>query len=160
MYKDEIWYRKLEQAVDTRRDSFTDEQWKKFGVDYLLRVANRVREFSDSCETCKAYQHTLQRLEEELQELPGSKAQRQYQTGQLDEIGQHFAAEHRLAPPRYFVRRWLRYGLISGLVLGFIGMLMVGYLILFPAATLALTAAGALYGHTQDQKCLRARRVV
>jgi hypothetical protein len=157
MYKDEIWYRKFEQAMANRRDTFTDKQWEKLNLDYLLRVANRVRELSDSCETCQGYQRALTRLEEELQELPASKAQRQYQAEQLGEMGQHFVAEHRLAPPHYFRKRWLRYGVFAGLGLGFVAMLAVGNLLLFPVATLLVAGAAALYGHTEDQKYERKR---
>jgi hypothetical protein len=160
MYKDEIWHRKFEQAVVNRRDLFSDKQWTKFDLDYLLKVANRVRELSDSCETCRAYQQTLTRLEEELQELPNSKAQRQYQAGQLDEIGRHFIAAHKIAPPRFCLKRWLKIGLFAGLGIGFVAMLVVGDLLLFPLAIVALTAAGALYGYSEDQKFARTGRVI
>lgn len=160
MYKDEIWYRKFEQAVNERRDLFSDKQWAKFQLDHLLKVANRVREFSESCDTCRGYQHTLTRLEEESQELPGSKAQRQYQMGQLYQMGEHFVTEHQLAPPKFFLRRWLRYGLFAGLGVGFVAMIIVGNLLLFPAATLLLTGLGAFYGYVQDQKFVRERRLV
>jgi hypothetical protein len=160
MYKDEIWYRRFEQSVQNRRDSFTDKQWIKLDLDYLLKVANRVREFSENCETCRGYQQTLTRLEEELQELPNSKAQRQYQAGQLDEIGRHFVAEHRLAPPRFFFKRWLKHGLFAGIGIGFLAMLVVGYLLLLPLGIVVVTGMGALYGYSEDQKHARERRVI
>ena len=160
MYKDDIWYRKFEQSVENRRDSFSDKQWAKLDLPYLLKVADRVRELSDNCETCRGYQHTLTRLEEELQELPGSKAQRQYQAAQLDEIGRHFVAAHRLAPPRFFFKRWLKYGLFAGIGIGFVAMLVVGYLVLFPLGIALFTGLGALYGYSADQKYARERRVV
>jgi hypothetical protein len=160
MYKDEIWYRRFEQSVEQRREFFTDKQWAKLNLDYFLKVANRVRELSDGCETCRSYQQTLTRLEEELQELPNSKAQRQYQAAQLDEMGRHFAAEHRLAPPGYYLRLWLKRGLFAGLGLGFVAMLVSGNLLLFPAVTLFLTGAGALYGYSEDQRFARDRRQV
>ncbi|MGC9468119.1 MAG: DUF456 domain-containing protein [Anaerolineae bacterium] len=160
MYRDEIWYRKLEQLIDDRRDGFTDKQWTKYRIDQLLRVANRVREFSQDCETCQSYQHTLTRLEEELQELPDSKAQRQYQKEQLQEMGEHFVSEHNLAPRQFFMRKWLKYGIIGGLVVGFAALVIVGNLLLLPAGALVGAGLGAFYGMTQDQKFEREHRLI
>ena len=160
MYKDEIWYRKFEQAIEQRRDLFSDKQWTKFHMDYLLKVANRVRELSDSCQTCRGYQHTLTRLEEEVQELPGSKAQRQHQTTQLRQMLRHFVEEHQLAPPQFFLRRWTRYGVFAGFGVGVVAVLVVGQPVLFPVAILFTTASAALYGYTEDQKVARERRLV
>jgi hypothetical protein len=152
MYKDEIWYRKLEEALDEHRDDFSDKQWDKYRIDLLLKVANRVRTFSDDCETCRSYQHRLTRLEEEIQELPDSKAQRQYQREQLYGMAQHFVAEHQLAPPGFFLRKYLRVGLIAGAVLGFAAMLAIGNLLIFPLGILLGGGMAALYGWTEDQR--------
>lgn len=158
MYKDEIWYRKIEQAIEDRRESFTDKQWAKFRIDELLRVANRVREFSDGCETCRDFQHTLTRLEEEFQELPGSKAQRQYQGDQLLEIEEHFAKAHRIALPRFYLRKRLKLGLVVGAVGGFIGLLVVGNLLLFPLGIVVGAILAVLYGLVEDQTIEREHR--
>ena len=158
MYKDEIWHRKLVEAFGQHRDGFTGKQWAKFRMDRLLKVANRVREFSDSCETCQGFQHTLTRLEEEAQELPGSKAQRQYQAEQMWGMEVHLAAAHRLAPPAFFVRRWLRLGSLLGSAAGFVTSLVVGNLLLIPAGALVGAVLAALYGNTEDQKVEREHR--
>jgi hypothetical protein len=160
MYKDEIWYRKLEQAVDEHRESLTEKQWRKYNIDGLLRVANRVRQFSDDCDTCQSYQHALTRLEEEFQELPDSKAQRQYQADQLQEMATHFVNAHQIAPPGYFLRKWLRRGLIAGAVVGFAALIVVGNLLLLPLAIIAGAAVTALYGWSEDQKVTREHRLI
>lgn len=152
MYKDEIWYRKLEDELDEHRDDFDEKQWKKYQLDQLLKVANRVRTLSDGCETCRSYQHLLTRMEEEVQELPDSKAQRQYQREQLYEMAKHFVAEHRLAPPNFFLRKYLRLGLIIGGVVGFVAMVLVGNLLLLPLGLLLGGGGAALYGWTEDQR--------
>lgn len=158
MYKDEIWYRKLESAVNGRRDDFSDKQWRKFQVGRLLRTANRVRETSESCETCQSYQHTLTRLEEEFAELPDSKAQRQYQAEQLREMGQHFVRAHGFAPSGYFLRYWLRMGLRVGALAGFLGMIIGGNLLLLPVGIVLVGAVSAAIGYVVDQKYERERR--
>ncbi|MBN1248434.1 MAG: hypothetical protein JXC32_12300 [Anaerolineae bacterium] len=160
MYKDEIWYRKLELAINDRQDDFTDKQWRKYQVDHLLKVANRVRETSEDCEVCQSYQHTLTRLEEEFAELPGSKAQRQYQSQQLREMGQHFVKAHNLAPPGYFLRHWLRTGLIGGVLVGLVAMVVFGNLLLLPGGVAVVGGAAALYGMTLDQKAEREHRLI
>mgnify|MGYP006302206597 FL=1 len=118
MYKDDLWYRKLVQEIEAHKDDLTDKEWSKYKIDQLLRTAERVRQESEECETCRDYQHTITRLEEELQELPDSKAQRQWQSEKLREIGKHFVRVHDLAPPRFYFRKWLKLGLVVGMVLG------------------------------------------
>jgi len=158
MYRDEIWYRKLEQSISERRDSFTDKQWSKFRIDQLLKMANRVRVLSDDCEVCRGYQHTLTRLEEEFTELADSKAQRQYQVQQLALMAKHMVADHRLAPPQFYVRKWLRFGLIAGAIVGFVAMLAIGNLLLLPGGVIGGVALGAVYGYSEDQKVEREHR--
>jgi hypothetical protein len=160
MYRDEIWYRKLELALNERQDDFTDKQWHRFQAEYLLKMANRVRETSEACEICQSYQHTLTRLEEEFAELPDSKAQRQYQAEQLREMGKHFVKAHNLAPPRYFLAHWIRLGLIGGIVVGLVATIVIGNLLLFPTAIVLIGAAAAIYGLTLDQKYEREHRLI
>jgi hypothetical protein len=158
MYRDEIWYRKLEEAVRAHQDDLTSKQWATYQIDQLLRIADRVREHADGCETCRSFQHTLTRLEEELQELPGSKAQRQYQAAQLRQMGEHFVAEHHLVPPRFYLRRWLRIGVFAGLAIGLLAALVAQNATLVPVVTLVIVACCALYGFTRDQEVEREHR--
>ncbi len=158
MYRDEIWYRKLEEAVQAHRDDLTTKQWATYQIPHLLRIADRVRGHADVCETCRSYQHTLTRLEEELQELPSSKAQRQYQAAQLRQMGEHFVAEHQLVPPSFYLRRWLRIGVFAGLAVGLVAALVTENAILVPVGTLVIAASCALYGFTMDQKVEREHR--
>ena len=161
MYKDDIWYRKLTQAVDEHRPDFTKKQLQKFAIDFMMRIAWRVKDYSDSCETCRSFQHALTRLEEEFSELPDSKAQRQYQTKQLREMAVHFASVHRLAPPRYYLLKYLRYGLIAGLLAGIIlGFMVLNdgvYVLIGTAVGLVL---GGLFGSTEDAKVRNEHRLI
>ena len=158
MIRDEIWHRKLVDAIGRRRDGFTAKQWARYRMDGLLKVAARVRDLSPSCETCQGFQHTLSRLEEELQELPDSKAQRQYQAQQLALMEAHFVVGHRLASPGFFVRKWVRLGVLAGVVVGCLAALVTGSFLLIPAATLVGLGVGLLYGQTEDQKVEREHR--
>lgn len=160
MYKDEIWYRKLVQAVEEHREQFSQKQWDSFRVDLLLKVANRVREFSGECMTCRGYQHTLTRLEEEFQELPDSKAQRQYQREQLRAMTDHLVQAHRLAAPGYFARKRLKFGVLVGLALGFLAMLVYGNLLLWPLGVLVGGGLAWAYGITEDQRFEREHRLL
>jgi hypothetical protein len=158
MYRDEIWYRKLEEAVVEHRGDFTAKQWSKYRIDHLLRLANHIRGYSDACDACRDYQQVLTRLEEEFQELPESKAQRQYQEAQLAQMAAHFATSHRLVPAGYFLRQWLRRGVLLGVVVSFAAAVLVGNALLLPVGTLAIAAASVLYGMGLDEKVARERR--
>jgi hypothetical protein len=161
MYKDDIWYRKVTQEIEEHEEDLTDKQWSKYKIDQLLRIANRVRQKSENCETCRSFQHTITRLEEELQELPDSKAQRQWQAEKLYEMGSHFVQAHELAPPHYFFRKWLKIGLIAGLVLGLVAALFVtGSLISLPLGGILGGLFGGTYGWGQDRQFRQNHRLI
>jgi hypothetical protein len=127
MYKDDQWYQAWAEAVEIHQEEFTPKQNRRYQIDLMTRIARRVRDHSERCERCRSYQHTLTRLEEEMQELPDSKAQRQWQRQKLREIGQHYVAQHNLAPPGYYTRQGLKYGLLSGAALGvLVGLIVLG----------------------------------
>lgn len=161
MYKDDIWHRKLVQAVDEHRQDFTQKQQRKYQIEFMLRIAKRVKESSDGCETCRSLQHTLTRLEAEFQELPGSKAQRRYQVEQLGEMAEHFVKAHRLAPPVYYTRQYVRYGLIGGLLIGILlGFVIFGNGIYLPLAVIVGLLLGWAYGSAEDVKMKNERRLI
>jgi chromatin segregation and condensation protein Rec8/ScpA/Scc1 (kleisin family) len=161
MYKDDIWYRKVAQEIEAHEEELTDKQWSKYKIDQLLRVADRVRQNSEDCETCRGFQHTITRLEEELQELPDSKAQRQWQAEKLREMGKHFVQVHDLAPPRYFLRKWLRIGLFAGLILGLLATLFVtGTLISLPIGGVLGGLLGGMYGWGQDAQMKQKHKLI
>ena len=161
MYKDDIWHRKLVRAVEEHEEDFTDKQWSKYRIDQLLRIAERVRQKSEDCEACRSYQHTITRLEEEFQELPDSKAQRQWQAQKIREMSAHLVEEHDLAPPHYFLRRWLKIGLIAGLTLGLVAAALVTRdLLSIPLGLLLGALIGGLYGWSQDSRFRREHKLI
>lgn len=66
MYRDELWYRQLVRDIEVHQSDFTEKQLHAYQVDLLLRLALRIKEASDACETCRSYQSILSRLVEEL----------------------------------------------------------------------------------------------
>ena len=161
MYKDDIWYRKIAQEIESHEEDLTDKQWSKYKIDQLLRIADRVRQTSEACETCRGFQYTITRLEEELQELPESKAQRQWQAEKLHEMGKHFVQAHDLAPPHYFLRKWLKIGLVAGLVLGlFAALFVTGNLISLPLGGIVGGLLGGIYGWGQDSQLKQKHRLI
>ncbi|MBN1873142.1 MAG: hypothetical protein JXA33_02855 [Anaerolineae bacterium] len=160
MYKDDIWYRDFSRAVGAHKEAFSEKQNKQFQIEAVLRLALRVRDFSDKCEICRGYQHTLTRLEEEMPELPGSQAQRQYQNKQVHEMQAHFVKVHHLSPPGYYMRKWIRYGLLIGFVLGFAATTFTGNTLYFPAGCVVGILGGALYGNSEDAIIKNQRRSI
>jgi hypothetical protein len=161
MYKDEMWYRNWSRAIDAHKDDLTDKQWKKYNIAYMLKLGRRVKDFSDKCKTCRDYQHPLTRLEEELQELPESKAQRQYQAKILGEMTNHMVKNHRIAPPNYHVKKMLRYGLVLGFVVGIIVALFVtGNLLHIPLGIILGVVLAEFYGYAEDNRIKQEKRIL
>ena len=161
MYKDEMWYRNWTRAIDEHKDDITDKQWKKFNINYMLKVGKRIKGFSDNCKTCRDFQHTLTRLEEEMRELPGSKAQRQYQTKMLGVITDHMVKHHRIAPPKYHLLKMLKYGVIAGFVIGtFVALFVTFNLLHIPLGILLGISLAAAYGFAEDSRIQQEHRLL
>ncbi len=140
MYKHNLWYQQFTRAVEKRQETFTEQQIKKFQLPLLLRLAQRVAEFSEKCETCRGYQQILTRLEEEMGELPTSQAQRQYQKRQIQAQAAHFRQAHGLYTPGYFAVTGLTLGLSLGSAVG----ILLGLIVLQNPAFLGLGIGGGL----------------
>ena len=161
MYKDDLWYRKLVRDIEEHRADFTDKQRRKYQIDFMLRVAARIKETSDACETCRSFQHILTRLEEEFPELPGSKAQRHYQVQQLRLMAEHFVKAHRLAPAQYYTRLYLNYGVIAGMLFGIVvGLLVLNNVLYLPIGVAAGLLLAGVYGKSEDARVKRERRLI
>ncbi len=161
MYKDEMWYRSWSRAVDEHKEELTTKQWEKYNIDTMLKLGHRAKDFADSCQTCRGFQHPLTRLEEEMRELPGSKAQRQYQAKYLATITEHMVKEHRIAPPNYHMNKMLKSGLVIGVVIGFIVTFFVtGNLFHFPIAVVLGVILAELYGFAEDNRIKQEHRLL
>ncbi len=161
MYKDNLWYRKLVRDIEEHRSDFTEKQRRKYQIDFMLCVAARIKDFSDACETCRGFQHTLTRMEEEFPELPGSKAQRHYQIQQLRLMAEHFVKAHRLAPAQYYAHLYANYGLIAGLLFGIIvGFFVLNNGIYLPVGAVVGLILGNLSGSAEDARVKREHRLI
>ncbi len=160
MYKDEMWYRNWSRAVEVHKEDLSDKQWEKYSIKYMLKLGQRVKSFSDGCRTCRGYQHHLTRLEEEMQELPESKAQRQYQAKLLGTMTDHMVKEHRLAPPNYHMKKMLKYGIYAGSVIGFfVAIFVTGNLVHIPIAIILGAVLAEFYGFAEDTRIKKEHRL-
>ena len=161
MYKDEMWYRNWSRAVDAHKEELTDKQWEKYGIAYILKLGRRVKDFSDHCKPCRDYQHPLTRLEEEMRELPDSKAQRQYQAQLIGSLTDHMVKQHRIAPPNYHVKKMLKYGMIAGVVIGvLVSFFVTGNVLHLPIALVLGIALAVIYGYAEDNRIKQEKRTL
>ncbi len=161
MYKDELWYRQLIRDLETYRSDFTEKQLHAYQIDLMLRLALRIKEASDACETCRSFQSILSRLAEELPQLPTSKAQRHYQAQQLRLIVEHFVKAHRLAPAYYYTHLYANYGFIAGSFLGIaVGLLVLNNGLYLPVAAVIGLVLGILLGYRTDAQIKHAQRII
>jgi len=161
MYKDELWYRQLIRSIEEHCLDFTEKQQHAYQVDLLLRLALRIREASDACETCRSFQSLLSPLEEDLPELPRSKAQRHYQMQQVRLIVEHFVKVHGLAPMYYYTHLYANYGFIAGLLVGIaVGLLTLNNGLYLPVAAVVGLVLGILLGYRTDARVKREQRII
>jgi hypothetical protein len=160
MYKDDLWYRRLMHELEEHRENFTEKEIRRYRIPLMERAAKRVAEFSEKCATCKDYQHTLTRLEEEMHALPESPAQRDHQRATLLALGDHFRAEHDLSTPGHYRRRWLRLGTYAGIALGALAAILLGNTVyIFVAMPLGLLV-GMAVGAARDAAYANRKRMV
>ncbi len=159
MYKDDIWHRKFVQAVEKRKEDFTEKEIRRYRIQPLLDVAGQVAKHSEHCETCREYQQTLTRLEEEMGALPESQAQRQYQRRQIREMQEHFVQEHNLFPGGYHLQKYLVQGLIGGAALGILGFALYGSLFYLIGGFVVGLLFGLGLGSFRDAQVRQQRRL-
>ena len=96
-----------------------------------------------------------------MQELPGSKAQRQYQQEMIQRFARHFREAHSLFLPGYYTSTGITWGGALGLIVGAAAGLFIFDGVLYAGIGLVLgLLVGFAFGSSMDAKVKRERRLV
>jgi len=98
------WYNRTATEINLHKDTSNKKDSKKYKLDLLLRVANRVDEFSSYCGECQMFQQEITTLAQDLGniiQLPG-KERRKSHIKKINNIVKHLKKEHKLITEGYY----------------------------------------------------------
>ena len=98
------WYNRTATEINLYQDTLNKKDSKKYKLDLLLRVADRVDDFSSYCGECQMFQQEVTTLAQDLGnliQLPG-KERRKNHIKQIDHIVKHLKKEHKLITEGYY----------------------------------------------------------
>jgi thiol-disulfide isomerase/thioredoxin len=98
------WYNRTATEINLYKDTSDKKVSKKYKLDLLLRVANRVDEFASYCGECQMFQQEVTALAQDLGnliQLPGKERRRSH-IKKIDNIVKHLKKEHKLITEGYY----------------------------------------------------------
>jgi len=148
------WYNHIVAEINLLKDTLTKRDYKKYKLDLLLRIAQRVDSFSAICGECQLFQPEITRLTEELRNLSlMSKENRKSYFKTIGTVTKHLQKEHKLVTAGYYLGIGMMIGTGVGAALGAIlGSPGIG-----PAIGIAL---GVAVGSYLDKKAKKEGRVI
>ena len=98
------WYNRTATEINLHQDTLSKRDSKKYKLDLLLRVANRVDDFASYCGECQMFQQEVTALTQDLGnliQLP-DKERRKNHIKKIDDIVKHLKKEHKLITEGYY----------------------------------------------------------
>ena len=114
------WYNRTATEINLHRDTSNKKVSKKYKLDLLLGVANRVDEFSPYCGECQMFQQEVTSLAQDLGnivQLPGKERHRSH-IKKINNIVKHLKKEHKLITEGYYRGMGLMMGPAVGIAIG------------------------------------------
>ena len=114
------WYNRVAREIGIFQGSLNKKEAKKYKLDFLLKIAGRVDEFSGTCGECQLFQQEITRLIQELSlliQMPGKEGIKSYRRS-IDKITKHLQKVHKLVTKGYYVGIWMAIGTGIGVALG------------------------------------------
>lgn len=109
------------EVLQKERDKLHKSDIAFYQIDRFERIIHRIDEFSDTCDECKSLQAEISSYLPRISEMLQGKAKdkRQYEKYQEKQM-KHLAKTHQIYSFNYFVSKFALYGLIGGLLIGFL----------------------------------------
>ena len=115
-----IWYDKITKEINSYKDTLSKKEQKKYKLDLLPRVAERVEDFSSYCGECQAFQQEITTLVQDLgnlMQMPGREAVKRYSEA-VSNMVKHLQKQHKLVSEGHYVGIGLAIGAGVGTVFG------------------------------------------
>ena len=113
------WYDDTAKTINSYRDTLTEKEAKKYKLDFLLRVAGRVDQFSEECGRCQIFQQEITQLLQDLGNLSLlSKGARQSYGRAIKNMVKHLQHDHKLITAGHYVGLGTSIGTGLGVAIG------------------------------------------
>jgi len=115
------WYSRTAKEINLHRINLNKKDAGKYKLDLLLRVVDRVDEFSIICGECQNFQGEISRLVADLGnliQLPDSKEGRKSYHNAINAIVKHLQKTHKLVSAGQNMGIWMAAGTGLGAAIG------------------------------------------
>ncbi len=135
------WAKQMISQVDEKLEGTKLRDQRFFRTDEFKRNIERTAGFSEECPVCHVEKLNVQEVVKTFDQainVPG-KARREYDR-LISRLSGHMQKEHGFFPPYYYTYLFSFFGMLAGLVLGYLLMKI------FPAWDYAMLSAGFVAG--------------
>jgi hypothetical protein len=114
------WYRGITEKVDLLNETISKQDYRRYKIDTLLCLAERVEQFSPECGQCQMFQQDMVTLVQDvsnLTQLPNKEARKQYFKS-MNSITGHLQRQHKLVTEGYYTGICMAIGSGIGVAIG------------------------------------------
>ncbi|MFC2015285.1 hypothetical protein ACFLUP_04790 [Chloroflexota bacterium] len=117
------WQDGITERINQLKETLNEKDYKKYKLNLLLCVAQRVSEFSPECGQCQIAQQDISTLAQDLGYLvqTADKDRRKTHLKAIDRIVSHLRKEHKLVTEGHYMGIGMVFGSSIGVALGAIG---------------------------------------
>ena len=114
------WYDGIAKQVDELKATLSEKDYKRYKLNLLLCVAERVSEFSPECGQCQIFQQDISTLTQDVHNTIqlADKQKRKTHLKTIDNIVNHLRKQHKLVTEGYYVGIGMAIGAGLGVALG------------------------------------------
>jgi hypothetical protein len=113
------WLNDTLESIVAYKQSLAKKEAKKYKLDYLTRVAQRIAELSKECGECQKFQGEISKLVQDLGGLvQSSKEEKKNYDRKIKEISGHLQKKHKLYAEGTFVGIGIALGPAIGVAIG------------------------------------------
>ena len=114
------WYSGIAGEIGRLKETLTPGEYRRYRLDMLLCVAERVEEFAPECGECQLYQQEISGLAQDAGSLVrlNDRERRKAHLKALKAITHHLQNQHKLVPEGYYMGVFTAIGVAIGAGLG------------------------------------------
>jgi len=114
------WYNDIVKKIDELKNTLSKREYRRFRLDLLSCVADRVDQFSSECTQCMSFRQDVPTLVADAGNLAqtGDRQGRKSYHRDMNRIIGHLQRQHKLVNEGYYVGLWMAIGTAIGVAIG------------------------------------------